>query len=260
MIQFMPANHSNTNRVITILIHSDKTRFHNVFVTLLCRVAKDVTSSLPSWHKRYDFNATNFRRHSQWKCALQTLWIRIKECTWYSFFSASALLWSRDVHCLSLTFHIFDFSSETAEQNSMKLDRKQDLNVLYQVCIFRADQKVSWQPPIGRDIFDFSSETPEHNSTKLNRKQNLNILYKVSVFRADWKTKMVTLVDPSTKVAHCAQVHHMWPFRPLVSGFMRNESVRNKQITWSAGNLFALHSRFIPTERGRNLSSETGIF
>ena len=27
MIQFMPANHSNTNRVITILIHSDKTLF-----------------------------------------------------------------------------------------------------------------------------------------------------------------------------------------------------------------------------------------
>ena len=67
MIQFMPANHSNTNRVITILIHSDKKLFQNVFVTLLRRVAKDVTSSLLSWHKRYDFNAANFRRHSQWK-------------------------------------------------------------------------------------------------------------------------------------------------------------------------------------------------
>ena len=41
----------------------------------------------------------------------------------------------------SLTFHIFNFSSETAEQNSTKLDRKQDLNVLYQVCVFRADRK-----------------------------------------------------------------------------------------------------------------------
>ena len=41
----------------------------------------------------------------------------------------------------SLTFHIFDFSSETAEWNSTKLDRKQDLNVLYQVCFFRADRK-----------------------------------------------------------------------------------------------------------------------
>ena len=38
-------------------------------------------------------------------------------------------------------FHIFDFSSETAERNSTKLDRKQDLNALYQVCVFRVDQK-----------------------------------------------------------------------------------------------------------------------
>ena len=43
--------------------------------------------------------------------------------------------------CPSLTFHIFDFSSETAERNSTKLDRKQDLNVLYKVCVFRADRK-----------------------------------------------------------------------------------------------------------------------
>ena len=35
---------------------------------------------------------------------------------------------------------IFDFSSETAEWNSTKLDRKQDLNILYQVCVFRANQ------------------------------------------------------------------------------------------------------------------------
>ena len=63
----MPANHSNTNRVITILIHSRslKTRFQNVFVTVLRRVAKDVTPSLLSWHKRYDFNVANFRRHGQ---------------------------------------------------------------------------------------------------------------------------------------------------------------------------------------------------
>ena len=36
---------------------------------------------------------------------------------------------------------IFDFSSETAERNSRKLDRKQDLKVLYQICDFRADWK-----------------------------------------------------------------------------------------------------------------------
>ena len=36
---------------------------------------------------------------------------------------------------------IFDFSSETAERNSTKLDRKLDLNVLYQVRVFLADRK-----------------------------------------------------------------------------------------------------------------------
>ena len=36
----------------------------------------------------------------------------------------------------SLTFHFFNFSSETTELNSTKLDRKQDLNVLYQICVF----------------------------------------------------------------------------------------------------------------------------
>ena len=40
-----------------------------------------------------------------------------------------------------VNFHIFDFSSETAERNSTRLDRKQDLNALYQVCVFRADRK-----------------------------------------------------------------------------------------------------------------------
>ena len=35
---------------------------------------------------------------------------------------------------------IFDFS-ETAERNSTKLNRKQDLNFLYQFCVFRADRK-----------------------------------------------------------------------------------------------------------------------
>ena len=41
----------------------------------------------------------------------------------------------------SLTFHIFDFFSETTERNLTKLYRKVDLNILYQVCVFRADRK-----------------------------------------------------------------------------------------------------------------------
>ena len=43
---------------------------------------------------------------------------------------------------------IFDFSSETAERNSTKLDRKQDLNILYQVYAFGADRKHKLPWPI----------------------------------------------------------------------------------------------------------------
>ena len=91
---------------------------------------------------------------------------------------------------------IFDFFSKTAERNSTKLDRKQDLNVLYQVCVFRANWKKwpSW-PLIGWDIFDFFSETAERNSTKLDRKQDLNVLYQVCVFQADQKNKMAALAS-----------------------------------------------------------------
>ena len=160
----------------------------------------------------------------------------------------------------------FDFSSETAEKNSTKLDRKQDLNILYQVCVFRADQKKRWPPwpLIGWDIFDFFSETAEQNLMKLDRMQHLNVLYKICDFGADQKNKMAALASdwmrhfrlllwnrltefketwqeerfqrplPSMcfsgrsekqdgrpgqfikKVAHCTQVHDMWPFGPLV--------------------------------------------
>ena len=40
-----------------------------------------------------------------------------------------------------ICWDISNFSSETAEYNSTKLNRKQDLNILYQACVFRADQK-----------------------------------------------------------------------------------------------------------------------
>ena len=86
---------------------------------------------------------------------------------------------------------IFDFSSETAERNSTKLDRNQDLKVLYQVNIFRADRK---------------------NKMTWNRWTE----FKVCVFQADEKIKIAALADLSKKVAHCTQVHDMWPFGPLV--------------------------------------------
>ena len=95
----------------------------------------------------------------------------------------------------SLTFHIFDSSSETAKRNLTKLNRKVDLNVLYLVCVFFGPiRKTRWPPwpLIDWDIFDFSSE---HNSTKLERKQDLNVLYHVCIFQADRKKKMAALAS-----------------------------------------------------------------
>ena len=72
----------------------------------------------------------------------------------------------------------------------------QDLNILYQVCVFQADQKKKRTAPrlIG---WDFSTKTTEQNSTKLDRKQDLNILYQVWFVRLIRKTR--------------------WPPRPLIS-------------------------------------------
>ena len=93
-------------------------------------------------------------------------------------------------------WYIFNFSSKTTERNSKKLDRKQDLNVLYQVCVFRANwKKTRWShgPLIDWDIFDFSSETAERTAMKLDRKKDLNVLYQVFCFWADRKNKMAAL-------------------------------------------------------------------
>ena len=92
---------------------------------------------------------------------------------------------------------IFDFFSETAEQNSTTLDRKQDLNVFYQVCASGLIAKTRWPPwpLIGWDIFIFFSETTEQNSRKLDRKQTLNVLYQVCVFQGDLKNKMAALAS-----------------------------------------------------------------
>ena len=46
-----------------------------------------------------------------------------------------------------------DSSSETAEPNFKKLDRKQDLNILYQVCVFGANRRFPPWPLIDGDTF-----------------------------------------------------------------------------------------------------------
>ena len=88
-----------------------------------------------------------------------------------------------------IRWDIFDFS-KTAEWNSMKLDRKQDCSVLYQVYVFQANWK-NKMAALASDClrhFYVSSETAEWNSTKLDRKQDHNILYQACVFSGQsWK-------------------------------------------------------------------------
>ena len=57
-----------------------------------------------------------------------------------------------------IVWDIFDFFSETTERNSMKVDRKQDLNFFYQVCVFRTDQEARSQCPLPSLCFSDRSE------------------------------------------------------------------------------------------------------
>ena len=166
----------------------------------------------------------------------------------------------------SLTFLIFNFFSETTEQNSTKLDRKQDLYFLYQVCVFRADRKNKMAALASDWLRHFQlllwNHWTEFNETWQEARSQRP--HKVCVFWADLKNKMAALASdwlrhfrlllwnrwskfhetwqearfqrplPSLyflgrsvnkdgcpgrflkKVAHCTQVHNMWPFGPLV--------------------------------------------
>ena len=117
---------------------------------------------------------------------------------------------------------IFDFSTETAEWNSTKLDRKQDLNVLYQICVFRAVGKnkmaalaSDWLRHFWLLLWnrwmEFNETWQEARSQRLlpslclsGRSVNKNV-------RLGWFLK---------KVADCTQVHDMLPFEPLVCQIM----------------------------------------
>ena len=79
----------------------------------------------------------------------------------------------------------------------MTLDRKQDLNVIYQVCVFRADRKNKMAALTSNWLrhFQLLLWNRRTNSTKLERKQDLNFLYQGCVFPADHKNKMATLAS-----------------------------------------------------------------
>ena len=95
-----------------------------------------------------------------------------------------------------IDWDIFDFSSVTAIWISTKLGRKQDLNVLYQGCVFSADWKNKMATPAS-DWLRHSrlllwNRWMEFN--KIYRKQDLNVFYHGCVFRADWRNKITAPV------------------------------------------------------------------
>ena len=96
---------------------------------------------------------------------------------------------------------IFNFSSETVERNSTKLDKKQDLNVLYQVCVFRVDRKNKMAALASDWLRHFRlllwNRWTEFNETwQEERSQRpLPSLW----FLADQKNKMVALANPSKR-------------------------------------------------------------
>ena len=118
---------------------------------------------------------------------------------------------------------ILDFSSETAEQNSTKLDRKQDLNVLYQVCVFRDDRKNKMAALASDWLRHFRlllwNRWTEFNETWQEARSQCplpSLCFSGRLEKQDGRPG-----QSAKKVAHCTQVHDMWPFGPLVYRFHR---------------------------------------
>ena len=145
---------------------------------------------------------------------------------------------------LSLSSHIFDFFSVTAEQNWTKLVRKQVLNVLYYVYVCWAD----WKTKMASQAFDWlrhfrllCNRWTEFNETWQEASSQHPFLFvffgrpenqdgcpclwlaetyftSLKLLNRIWQnltgskiSKMATLSDISTKVEHCTQVHDRGP-------------------------------------------------
>ena len=116
---------------------------------------------------------------------------------------------------------IFDFSSETTERNSTKLYREQDLIVLYQVCVFLADQKnkmatlaSDWLRHFQLLLWNRSTEFKDtwQEARCVQSWQEVRCQSPLPIFfSGQSKNQVGRPCWLSTKVAHCTQVHDMWP-------------------------------------------------
>ena len=142
----------------------------------------------------------------------------------------------------SLNSHIFDFSSETAERNSTKLDRKQDLNALYQVCVFRADQK--------NKIAALDSDWLRHF--------RLLLWIRWTEFKRNLTGSKIS--TPSTKFVFFRPIGKArWPSRPLISwdifDFSSETAERNSTKLDRKQGLSHLPSLCFPADRKNKMAA-----
>ena len=156
---------------------------------------------------------------------------------------------------------IFYFSSETAERNSTKFHRKQDLNVLYQVCVFRADRKnkmtalaSDWLRHFRLLLWnrwtEFNETWQEARSKLLLPSLCLSGRWVTKYFRSGWSVK---------KVAHCTQVHDIWPFGPVVVDLSSGTTERYLLKLYSKQELnVLLHFCVFRADRITNITALAG--
>ena len=101
-----------------------------------------------------------------------------------------------------ICWDIFNFSSETAEQNLTNLDREQELNIVYQVRVFRANQ-ITKMAVLASDLL--------RHHFQLFLWMEFNETLQKTRTQADPKTKITVLAYLLREDSHGTQVQDMWP-------------------------------------------------
>ena len=105
----------------------------------------------------------------------------------------------------------------------MKVNRKQDLNVLYQVCVFWTDRKNKMAPLASDRLRHFQLLLWNHlikfnenwTGSKISTSSTMFVFFG-PIGKTRWPPWLLICWDFFNLVAHCPQVHDMWPFGPLV--------------------------------------------
>ena len=110
---------------------------------------------------------------------------------------------------------IFDFCSESVDRNSTKLDRKQDLTVFYQVCVFPVDRKNKMAAPASDWLTHFLlllwNSCTEFNETwqEARSQSPLASLFFMPIRKIRWPSRpliggyIFSSLEPKARVSYC---------------------------------------------------------